>query len=76
MAMDPGVRTGVKLVCLDAQGTLLHHEVIYPAHSVKMVAEAAATVKDLCHRYRIEAIAIGNPKFPRYCNEAGGMTPS
>ncbi|MEA3241374.1 MAG: Tex family protein [Pseudomonadota bacterium] len=60
MALDPGFRTGAKLVCLDGQGKLLHHEVIYPTHAAKKVAEAAATVKDLCQRYGIEAIAIGN----------------
>ncbi len=60
LALDPGFRTGAKLVCLDAQGNLLYHEVIYPTHSAKKIAEAAATVKDLCHRYDIEAIAIGN----------------
>ena len=60
LALDPGFRTGAKLVCLDAQGNLLHHEVIYPTHSAKKIAEAAVTVKDLCRRYDIEAIAIGN----------------
>jgi uncharacterized protein len=60
LALDPGFRTGAKLVCLDAQGKLLHHEVIYPTHSAKKIAEAAATVKELCQRYVIEAIAIGN----------------
>ena len=60
LALDPGFRTGAKLACLDGQGKLVHHGVIYPTHSVKKVAEAAATVKDLCRRYDIEAIAIGN----------------
>ncbi len=60
MALDPGFRTGAKLVCLDGQGKLLHHEVIYPTHAAKKVAEAADTVRNLCHRYAIEAIAIGN----------------
>ncbi|MEA2108454.1 MAG: Tex family protein [Pseudomonadota bacterium] len=60
MALDPGFRTGAKLVCLDAQGKLLHHEVIYPTHAAKKIAEAAAMVKALCRRYDIEAIAIGN----------------
>lgn len=60
MALDPGFRTGAKLVCLDKQGTLLHCTTIYPALSKKQQEEAAQTVLQLCRRYRIEAIAIGN----------------
>jgi uncharacterized protein len=60
MALDPGFRTGAKLVCLDAQGKLLHHDTIYPTQSAAMVEKAAATVKEFCRRYEIEAIAIGN----------------
>ncbi|RMD83737.1 MAG: RNA-binding transcriptional accessory protein, partial [Lentisphaerae bacterium] len=58
MGVDPGFRTGCKLVCLDNQGKLLHHTVVYP-HSHRE-AEAAKTVEQLCERYAIEAIAIGN----------------
>lgn len=60
MALDPGFRTGAKLVCLGRQGELLHHTTIYPALSRKQQEEAAHTVIQLCQRYQIEAIAIGN----------------
>jgi uncharacterized protein len=60
LALDPGFRTGAKLVCLDSQGKLLHHETIYPTQSQKMAEHAAATVKELVRRYGIEAIAVGN----------------
>jgi uncharacterized protein len=60
LALDPGFRTGAKLVCLDRQGELLHHTTIYPTLSAKQQQEAAQTVQQLCHRFEIEAIAIGN----------------
>jgi protein Tex len=60
MALDPGFRTGAKLVCLGNQGELLHFCTIYPALSQKQQEEAAQTVLQLCKRYQIEAIAIGN----------------
>jgi protein Tex len=60
MALDPGFRTGAKLVCLGKQGELLHFTTIYPALSRKQQEEAAETVIQLCKRYNIEAIAIGN----------------
>ena len=60
LALDPGYRTGAKLVCLDAQGKLLHHDTIYPTQSQGMAEQAATTVKELCKRYEIEAIAVGN----------------
>ncbi len=61
MGLDPGFRTGCKLVCLDRQGKLLHHTVIYPtASSDHQMLEAAQTVLALCDRFQIEAIAIGN----------------
>ena len=60
LALDPGFRTGCKLVCLDAQGKLLHHDAIFPHLSEKMRGQAAETVRLLCARFRIEAIAIGN----------------
>ncbi len=60
MGIDPGFRTGCKIVCLNRQGKFLYHETIYPHLSGKKTAEAAQTVKMLCQRYRIEAIAIGN----------------
>lgn len=60
MALDPGFRTGAKLVCLGAQGELLHFTTIYPALSRKQQEDASQTVIHLCERYHIEAIAIGN----------------
>ncbi|MCK9264070.1 MAG: RNA-binding transcriptional accessory protein [Deltaproteobacteria bacterium] len=61
LAIDPGYRTGGKVVCLDAQGALLHHDVIYPAaSSEKKIEEAGRTLKSLAKRFGIEAIAIGN----------------
>jgi protein Tex len=60
LALDPGFRTGAKLVCLDAQGTLLHHDTIYPIQSQSMAEKAATIVRDLCRRFEIEAIAVGN----------------
>jgi uncharacterized protein len=60
LALDPGFRTGAKLVCLGNQGELLHFCTIYPALSPKQQEEAAQTVTALCARFQIEAIAIGN----------------
>ncbi|MFO7554280.1 MAG: Tex family protein [Desulfobacterales bacterium] len=60
MGIDPGFRTGCKVVCLDRQGKFLHHETIYPHLSEKKTGEAAQTVKMLCRKYQIEAIAVGN----------------
>lgn len=60
MALDPGFRTGAKLVCLGRQGELLHYTTIYPALSRKQQEDAAQTVVQLCQCYQIEAIAIGN----------------
>lgn len=60
LAMDPGYRTGCKVVCLDRQGRLLHHEVLYLTHSQREAEEAAGIVRALCEKFSIEAIAIGN----------------
>ncbi len=60
LALDPGFRTGCKLVCLDAQGKLLHFDAIFPHLSEKARGQAADTVRKLCARFRIEAIAVGN----------------
>jgi protein Tex len=60
MALDPGFRTGCKLACLDRQGKLLLNDTIYPHQSEKMAEEARAKVIELCERFAIEAIAIGN----------------
>jgi uncharacterized protein len=60
LAIDPGFRTGCKVVCLDRQGKLLHHDVIYPTLSDYRVRDAADAVRALCQKFQIEAIAIGN----------------
>jgi len=60
MGIDPGYRTGCKLVCLDAQGKVEHHDTIYPHTSKKQLEEAARKVQELAERCQIEAIAIGN----------------
>jgi uncharacterized protein len=61
LAIDPGFRTGCKVVCLDQQGKLLHNDVIYPtAASTAEVREAAEAVLGMVRKYQIEAIAIGN----------------
>lgn len=60
MGIDPGFRTGCKVVCLDAQGTLLHNEAIYPYPPKSEYAQAARKIVKLVEQYKIEAIAIGN----------------
>ena len=60
MAIDPGFRTGCKLVCLDQQGNLLHHSTIFPHPPQPKADEASGKVKELIKKYKIEAIAIGN----------------
>ena len=60
MGIDPGFRTGCKVVCLDAQGNLLHHDVIMPHPPVNKRTEAAITLQRLIQKFQIEAISIGN----------------
>lgn len=60
MGVDPGFRTGCKIVCLDAQGNLLHHEAIFPHPPVSRRTQAASTIEHLVEKFSIEAIAIGN----------------
>ena len=60
LALDPGFRTGCKLVCLDRQGRLLHHDTVYPLLGVRGEQEAAKKVDQLCREYHVEAIAVGN----------------
>lgn len=60
LGIDPGYRTGCKVVCLDNQGNLLHNETIYPHPPQSKQKQAAATLRKLVEAYRIEAIAIGN----------------
>jgi uncharacterized protein len=60
LALDPGFRTGCKLVCLDRQGKLLHYETIFPNEPQKETGKSAAIIKNLVEKFAIEAIAIGN----------------
>jgi len=61
LAIDPGFRTGCKIVCLDRQGKLLHHEVVFPtAASAGEAREAASALLSMIKKYEIEAVAIGN----------------
>jgi len=60
MGIDPGFRTGCKVVCLDAQGNLLHNENIYPHPPVSKTKEAMSRLQKMLEAYRIEAIAIGD----------------
>lgn len=60
MGIDPGFRTGCKVVCLDAQGNLLHHEAIFPHPPKNDRALASRQVEHLAEQYAVEAIAIGN----------------
>ena len=60
LALDPGFRTGCKVVCLNQQGKLLHNAAIYPHEPQRQTAAAEATLKQLVNEYKVEAIAIGN----------------
>lgn len=60
LALDPGFKSGCKLVCLGAQGDLLYNETIYPHPPQNKISEASKKVKDLVEKYKIEAIAVGN----------------
>ena len=60
LGLDPGFRTGCKVVCLDAQGNLLHNENIYPHPPVNKTGEAASKLRKMIEAYQIEAISIGN----------------
>jgi len=60
LALDPGFRTGCKVVCLDRQGKLIHDEVIFPHEPQRQTTESATRIMDLCRRFEIEAVAVGN----------------
>jgi uncharacterized protein len=60
LAIDPGFRTGCKAVCLDRQGKLLYTETIYPLQSEKGSTDAGPKILEMCERFHIEAIAVGN----------------
>ena len=69
MGIDPGFRTGCKVVCLDAQGNLLHHEAIFPHPPVNHRMQAKLHVEKMIEDYGIEAIAIGNGTASRETSE-------
>ena len=69
LAIDPGFRTGCKVVCLDAQGQLLHNETIYPFTSVREERAAVSKLEALVEAFQIEAIAIGNGTAGRETEE-------
>lgn len=69
MGIDPGFRTGCKVVCLDAQGNLLHHEAIFPHPPVNHRMQATIHLQDILEKYQIEAIAIGNGTASRETKE-------
>ena len=69
MGIDPGFRTGCKVVCLDAQGNLLHHEAIFPHPPVNKRMEAAMSIQKMLKNYQIEAISIGNGTASRETND-------
>ena len=69
MGIDPGFRTGCKVVCLDAQGNLLHHEAIFPHPPVNHRMQATIHVQQMVKDYQIEAIAIGNGTASRETKE-------
>lgn len=60
MGVDPGIRTGCKVVCLDAQGNLLHHEVVYPFPPKGTRLQAMLQFRDIAEKYDMQAIAVGN----------------
>ena len=69
LGIDPGFRTGCKLVCLDAQGALLHHSIMIPHPPKNQIRESVATMKYLVEKFQIEAIAIGNGTAGRETEE-------
>ena len=69
LALDPGFANGCKIACLDEQGNLLHHEIIYPHPPRNQVRQATEALQRMIHTYRIEAIAIGNGTASRESKE-------
>ena len=60
MGVDPGLRTGCKIACLDRQGKLLHYDTVYLHLSEAKDKESAGKIKQICEKYTIEAVAVGN----------------
>ncbi len=78
LAIDPGFRTGCKVVCLDNQGKLLHNDTIYPHEPQNKKQEAGLKLRDMCERFSVACIAVGNgtagretESFVRELNLAG-----
>ena len=69
MGIDPGFRTGCKVVCLDAQGNLLHHEAIFPHPPINHRMQATMHLQDMVKKFQIEAIAVGNGTASRETKE-------
>lgn len=69
MAIDPGFRTGCKVVCLDSEGNLLHNDVIYPHPPKQNVVDAATAIRNMVQHYQVEAISIGNGTASRETEE-------
>ena len=69
LALDPGFANGCKIACLDEQGNLLHHEIIYPHPPRNQVRQATEALQRMIHTYKIEAIAIGNGTASRESKE-------
>ena len=69
MGIDPGFRTGCKVVCLDAQGNLLHHDAIFPHPPVNKRTESAIAIQKMIQKYQIEAISIGDGTASRETND-------
>lgn len=69
LALDPGFANGCKIACLDAQGNLLHHEIIYPHPPKRLYAQATIAVLRMIRQYNIETIAIGNGTASRESKE-------
>ncbi|MEW5923513.1 MAG: Tex family protein [Candidatus Zixiibacteriota bacterium] len=69
MAVDPGFRTGCKIVCLDSQGQLDHHIAVYPHGSDFQRESAAAEIRSLCEKFKVQVVAIGNGTAGRETEE-------
>ena len=69
LALDPGFANGCKIACLDEQGNLLHHEIIYPHPPSNQVRQATEALQRMINTYKIEAIAIGNGTASRESKE-------
>ena len=69
LAIDPGFRNGCKIVCLDAQGNLLHHEIIYPHPPQNDKVKSIIALSEIVEKYQIEVVAIGNGTASRETEE-------